>query len=36
MEKTWSVKCEKIGLTWRSPEEMTGEGLENLVLLDNS
>jgi hypothetical protein len=26
----------KIGLTWRSPEGMTGEGLENLVLPDNS
>jgi hypothetical protein len=32
------VKCQvkKIGLTWRSLEGMTGEGLENLVLLDNS
>ena len=26
----------KIGLTWRSPEGMTEEGLENLVLPDNS
>jgi hypothetical protein len=25
-----------MGLTWQSPEGMTGEGLENLVLLDNS
>jgi len=29
-----SVK--RIGLTWQSPEGMIGEGLENLVLLDNS
>jgi hypothetical protein len=29
-----SVK--RIGLTWRSPEGMIEEGLENLVLLDNS
>jgi len=36
MKKIWSDKCEKIGLTWRSPEEMTGERLENLVHLDNS
>ena len=26
----------KIRLTWRSPEGMTEEGLENLVLPDNS
>jgi hypothetical protein len=36
MKRMLSEKYEKIGLTWRSPEEMTGERLQNLVLLDNS